>query len=92
MEEHCYIVIYDLCRPGMDYNSLIRAIKQYHRWGKISKSAWAIVTDKTSEQIRDELRDFMDKNDRLMVVRSGKDAAWTNAFASDQWVKENLIK
>lgn len=92
MEEHCYIIIYDLCDPGHDYDSLIRAIKQYSRWGKISESAWAVVTTKNSEQIRDNLKQYVDKNDKLMVIQSGRNAAWTLACASDQWLKENLIK
>lgn len=92
MEEHCYIIIYDLCEPGRDYDSLINAIKQYSRWGKISESAWAVVTFSNSVQIRDNLKQYMDKNDMLMVIQSGRNAAWTLASASDQWLKENLVK
>lgn len=92
MEEHCYIIIYDLCDPGRDYDPLISAIKQYHRWGKISESAWAVVTTNNSVQIRDNLRQYIDNNDKLMIIQSGKNAAWTLASASDQWLRENLVK
>lgn len=92
MEEHCYIIIYDLCNPGRDYANLISAIKQYSHWGKISESAWAVVTSNNSVQIRDNLKKYVDKNDKLMVIQSGRNAAWTLASASDLWLKENLIK
>lgn len=92
MEEHCYIVLYDLCKPTRDYASLYRALKQYSFWGKITESAWAIVTTQTYVEIRDNLKQFIDADDRLMVIKSGQSAAWTKAIASDQWLKENLIK
>ena len=92
MEEHCYIIIYDLCEPDRDYESLKQAIKEYTRWGKISQSAWAVVPSQDCVQIRDNLKKFIDNNDKLMVIQSGKNAAWTIANASDKWLKENLIK
>jgi CRISPR/Cas system-associated endoribonuclease Cas2 len=92
MNEHCYIIIYDLCDPGRDYTNLINTIKQYSRWGKISESAWAVVTSDDCVQIRDNLKRYLDKNDKLMVIQSGRNAAWTIASASDQWLKENLVK
>ena len=63
MEEHCYIVLYDLCKPTRDYASLYRALKQYSFWGKITESAWAIVTTQTYVEIRDNLKHFMDADD-----------------------------
>lgn len=92
MEYHCYIVIYDLRAPGRNYESLYQAIKNYGTWGKISQSAWAIVSSKNSVEIRDDLMKYLDRNDRLMIVKSGLDAAWVNAMASKDWLQENLIK
>lgn len=92
MEYHCYIVIYDLRAPGRNYESLYQAIKNYGTWGKISESAWAIVSSKNSVEIRNDLMKYLDRNDRLMIVKSGQDAAWVNAMASKDWLQENLIK
>ncbi len=92
MEYHCYIVIYDLRAPGRNYESLYRAIKNYGTWGKISESAWAIVSSKNSVEIRNDLMKYLDRNDRLMIIKSGQDAAWVNAMASKDWLQANLIK
>lgn len=91
-ELSCYIVSYDLCQPDRDYTSLYTALKNYENWGKLTESTWAIVTSKSLIQLRDELLHFMDSNDRLIVIRSGQHAAWSNILANSQWAKENLVK
>ena len=35
---------------------------------------------------------YMDRNDRLVVVLSGQSAAWNRVIADNQWVKENIVK
>lgn len=90
--EHCYIIIYDLCTPGQDYQELYSAIKSFPHWGKLTESAWAVVSDKSPADIRDYLRQLIDKNDRLMVVQSGCNAAWQNMIASNDWVRLNIVK
>ena len=88
---HCYIVIYDLCKPGKNYARLYATLRNYEKWGRLTESAWAIVSSKSFEQIRNELKICLDETDRLIVIRSGQQAAWTNVMASSEWVKENLI-
>ncbi len=92
MHEHCYIVAYDLCQPGRDYSSLIAAIKSFSHWGKLTESTWAVVSDKSAIEICDYLLRLIDMNDRLLVVESGKNAAWIRMQASDEWIKTNIIK
>ncbi|SEW23562.1 hypothetical protein SAMN04487827_2233 [Prevotella sp. khp7] len=91
-ESHCYIVSYDLCMPGRNYDSLYQALKSFERWGKLTESTWAIVSNLDHVQIRDYLMQYMDRNDRLIVVLSGKSAAWNRMIADNQWVKENIVK
>ena len=92
MEYHCYIIIYDLRFPGRNYDNLYQAIRNYGTWGKISQSAWAVVSTQNSVEIRDNLMKYLDVNDRIMVVKSGCDAAWLNAMATKDWLQENLVK
>ena len=92
MEEHCYIISYDLLKPTQDYENLYSAIKAFHYWGRLTESTWAIVTSKSHVEVRDNLKKYLDDNDRLIVVRSGRVAAWTKLMASDGWVKQQLIK
>lgn len=86
----CYIVSYDLCTPGHNYEQLYQALKSYTKWAKVNESVWAIVTDQTAEMVRNYLAGFLDVNDRIFVVRSGVEAAWRNPICRNQWLQENL--
>ena len=35
---------------------------------------------------------YIDRNDRLVVVLSGQSAAWNRVIADNMWVKENIVK
>ena len=91
MNRHCFIIMYDLRAPGRNYEQLYQAIKSYGTWGKLTESSWAIVSDQTVENIRNFLLNFIDSNDRLMVILSGKSAAWQNMMADNNWLKQNLV-
>ena len=91
-EYHCYIVSYDLCQPGRDYNSLYNALRTFPSWGKLTESTWAVVSKNSAVEIRNYLRLYMDVPDRLIVIKSGQVAAWTQVIANNLWVKENLVK
>lgn len=85
----CYIVSYDLVNQR-DYGELIAAIKGYGTWAHIHESLWAVVSEKTATQIRAELWQYMDADDRLFVVRSGTAAAWRNVLCNNAWLKKHL--
>lgn len=91
IERHCYIVSYDLCQPNRDYTGLYTALKSFPQWGRLTESTWAIVTDKDHIEIRNFLTRYVDRNDRLIIILSGKSAAWTKVLAPNEWVKSNLI-
>lgn len=86
----CFIISYDLRAPYRDYNLLYNAIKSYGTWGRLTESTWAIVTDSTSEQVRNFLMNYIDVNDRLVVIKGGKEAAWIRAIANNDWLQQNL--
>ncbi|MFZ0598863.1 MAG: CRISPR-associated protein Cas2 [Flavobacterium sp.] len=86
---NCYIITYDL-RNGGNYTSLHNAIKQYGTWAKITESTWAVVTEKSASAIRDNLLSFMDNNDRLFVIKSGGEAAWTRVICKNEWLQKHL--
>ena len=85
----CYIITYDL-RKDRDYESLYKAIKSYSGWAQIAESTWAVVTEKSSVEIRDYLLGVMDNDDRLFVIQSGVEAAWRNTLCKSEWLKKNL--
>ncbi len=86
----CYIVSYDLRKPGRNYDSLYEAIKAYGTWARINESLWAIMTINSALQVVNNLENHIDENDRLFVIQSGSKAAWTNAICKDEWLKEHL--
>ncbi|MYA41168.1 MAG: CRISPR-associated protein Cas2 [Gemmatimonadetes bacterium] len=85
----CYIISYDL-RGTRDYESLYKAIKSYPNWAHITESTWAIITERTAVQVRDDLCQVIDRDDRVFVVKSGTEAAWHNVLCKNKWLKDNL--
>lgn len=90
--EHSYIITYDLCASGRNYDALYAAIKSYGTWGKLTESAWVVVSSHSSVDIRDYLLKFIDGNDRLGVFRLGQEAAWFKMMADNAWLQTNLVK
>jgi hypothetical protein len=86
----CYIISYDLRKPGRNYDSLYAAIKSYGTWAHINESVWAVVTAEKAVQVRDKLLTHIDTNDRLFVIKSGTEAAWRNPICKNQWLKDHL--
>lgn len=86
----CYLVSYDLHKPGRDYEALYSALKAYGTWARINESFWAIVTEQSAVQVRDSLTTHLDTNDSLFVVKSGSEAAWRNVRCKSEWLKEHL--
>lgn len=86
-----YLVSYDLIQ-GKDYTRIIDAIKNYSYWAKPLESMWLIKSDQTVAEVRDNLRQFLDQDDRLTIFDvSG--AAWASynlAQIITDWMKSNL--
>jgi len=85
-----HIITYDLCKPGQDYDNLITAIKNYPQWAKVTESAWFVNTNSTAATVRDNLAQYMDRGDRLMVATLTGEAAWRNCIASDDDIRKIL--
>jgi hypothetical protein len=92
MMEHCYIISYDLCKPGKNYDRLYEEIRSFSKWGHLTQFTWAVISSDNSENIRNRIMSVVDSSDRVIVIRSGQEAAWHNVFASNDWIQENLVK
>ena len=86
-----YIVGYDLNKPGQDYTDLTNALKAYATWWHNLDSTWIIETNDTPVQVRDNLAQYLDKNDELLVAVIKAPAAWKgfNKNVSD-WLLNHL--
>lgn len=88
---NCYIVTFEVSDEAVRQRVRER-LKAYVGFCPIHKYCWAIMSDEKAVQIRSNLAEVLDPNDRLFVVRSGTEAAWRNSYGSknDQWLKKNL--
>ncbi|MFS8981331.1 hypothetical protein [Cupriavidus necator] len=86
-----FIVGCNLRKSGRNYADLYEALKGYPMWWHHLDSLWIVVTNKTAIQVRDHLRQYIDVNDRLLVMRCEREAAWTGFEENgSDWLMENL--
>lgn len=88
-----YMIGYDIHRPDeADYEKLFAALEEIGTgyWDCL-ESTWLVITEKTPAQIRDELKQYLREDDRLLVMRCGDGAAW-HGFKDDccTWLENNL--
>ncbi|HEY0965690.1 MAG TPA: CRISPR-associated protein Cas2 [Candidatus Saccharimonadales bacterium] len=88
------LVSYDLGGPETsdDYADLIKKIKSYDGWAKPEYSLWLIKTDKHTSTVRDELKQYLDNNDKLLVI-AVTGAGWASYRLPSEvtdWMKENM--
>ena len=84
-----YIVTYDLCKPQQDYVGLINCLKLYSAC-KITESCWLLASSLAAKEIRDNLRQYLDSNDRIMIAALTGESAWQNLITSTPEVKSLL--
>lgn len=85
-----YLICYDLDKPGQDYSDLIPALKKLSA-KRIEMSVWFLSsTVLTPTQIVNHLAQFVDSNDRLLVVACQNLAAWRNLMIPDDTVRQVL--
>jgi len=85
----CYIISYDV-QKDVEYEKLYSLIKSYGTWAKINKSTWAVVTNKTAVEVRDDVLTVLSEGDSLFVIKSGSAAAWINVECRSEWLKKFL--
>ncbi len=84
-----YIISYDLVNKR-NYDELYESIKSFGKWARVVESTWVITSEKSCTEVRDELLNHMDSDDRLFVAESSGVGAWKNARCSNEWLKNNL--
>ncbi len=87
----CYMIGYDLNRPGQNYEELEDAIKSLGTWWHNLDSTWIVMTGMSAAEIRDNLSSHIDRNDKLLVAQLAGEAAWQGFKTSgSQWLKQKL--
>ena len=88
--DRTYIVIFQIANKSKE-NQIIEFLKTFNGWARITDNSFAVKTkDLKATDIREQLLKFKDENDRLFIVKSGVEAAWSNTRGRNQWFKDNL--
>lgn len=91
MNEVIYCISYDLRQPGRNYDELISAIKGFGTWWHQTESVWFIKSEKYSSDIRDYLKQYIDNNDKIFVIKV--DNNWAGVgFSKEEydWLRKNF--
>ncbi|MFC7240534.1 hypothetical protein ACFQS4_20430 [Saliphagus sp. GCM10025317] len=86
-----YSINYDLHRPGQEYDELYEAIKDLGAWWHCLESVWLVDTSSSATDIRDELKQYLDSNDEILVIRLS--GSWASRGLSDEcsdWLYDRL--
>lgn len=81
------LITYDLNKPHKDYPKLFEGIRSYGSYAHALDSVWLVKTDSTVGQIRDHLKQFIDSNDQLKVVRVSDWATFNLSKEVTDWLK-----
>jgi hypothetical protein len=83
------LVAHDLHKPGVDYAAFHQAVKNYP-CAKLAPSAYAVETDKTPQQMYEELRQFMDAGDDIYIVALAASHFGYGPASVTQWLEKYL--
>jgi hypothetical protein len=83
---------YDLVAPGRDYSRLFEYLRSYGTRAKPLRSMWFVKTNKSATQVRDEVQQFVDGNDKVVTV-DVTDSWWGTSFSDEhtQWMRNNMV-
>jgi hypothetical protein len=85
-----YIITYDLSNPGRNYETLLKKIMAYNDWARLGGSSYLITTAHSAIEIRDNLVQQLDSNDKIYVGLMGNSAAWKGLGDEvSNWIKNN---
>ena len=84
-----FIVSYDLI-SNRDYSKLYEAIRNYGSYAHVLESVWIIKSSSSSTNIRDNLKSYIDSDDKLFVAKLTGESAWKNLSKDvSDWIKNN---
>ncbi|MFK4823767.1 CRISPR-associated protein Cas2 [Paenochrobactrum sp. BZR 588] len=91
-----YFIGYDLNKEGDNYTSKNKKLRDHIKekyptyWCHLD-STFIVVTDKTAKDIRDDLKQFLDDNDELLVAKLTGEGAWSGFNDNgSNWLKNHL--
>jgi hypothetical protein len=83
------LVTFDSNKPGHGYSKLLDEIKKYSNV-QLSKSSYAIITDKTPDVVCDEMKKFIDKDNNIYIINLKRPYAGHGSELVTDWLKKEL--
>ncbi len=85
-----FLITYDLNRETVR-PPIVRRIRSYEAWARLSESSYAISTPQTAAQVYSGLSDLLDNNDSLFVIKLSNPASgWAADPDVKQWLDQHL--
>lgn len=86
-----FIITYDLVK-NKDYLKLTTELTRIGS-EKIALSAWLVQQNMTAKSLKDHLANFIDEDDKLIVIEFSKRPAFTRGFtAGANWIIKHFSK
>ena len=83
------LVTFDSDKPGQEYSNLLDQIKSYSNV-RLSKSSYAIITDKTPDVVCKEMKKYIDANDNIYIINLKRPYAGYGSELVTDWLKKEL--
>jgi CRISPR/Cas system-associated endoribonuclease Cas2 len=84
-----FSVTYDLVKEK-DYRKLIDRLKELDTV-KVQMSQWFLSASNTAAEVKDHLAEYIDDDDKLMVVEFSKKPSFTKAIAgTNDWLDKHF--
>lgn len=88
-EMGCYIVTYDLNKETKRPD-ILKDIKSYGTWAKLSESSYAIVTSSGAKAVYDKLSKHLDGNDNCYIISLSEPFYGQGPEKVNEWLANNL--
>ncbi len=83
------LVTFDSNKPGQDYSDLLDQIKSNSNV-RLSKSSYAIITDKTPGVVCEEMKRYIDTDDNIYIINLKRPYAGYGSELVTDWLKKEL--
>lgn len=85
-----FIITFDLENPTRNRATVLKRIKAFGAWARLSRSAYLISTNKTAKAIRDSFDDKIYRGDKLYVGAAPSPSAWRGLSEDvSNWILAN---
>jgi hypothetical protein len=82
-----YQIDYDLQDPGQDYEAISSKIEDLGDTLHLLDSTWFVETDMSRSDVRDEIKNVTDRNDKILVSKP-KGVSHVNTTELSDWLDQ----